>query len=64
MRATLRADGLKTPFSSRQDVSTLTAMLCDLDKRTADPVVNLAEADTITIVYRRPVGGGGWGVGG
>lgn len=58
MRATLRADGLKTPFSSRQDVSTLTAMLCDLDKRTADPVVNLAEADTITIVYRRPMGGG------
>lgn len=60
---TLRADGLNLPFSSEKGVSMFTSTSFDLDRRTAESVVNFAGIDIMTIVYREDVGGDGGGEG-
>ena len=49
---TLRADSFKPLFSSGKDVSVLTAMAFDLDKKIAEAVANLAGLDILAVAYK------------
>ena len=57
---TLGADGFKPPFSSGKEVSVLTVVAFDLDKKTAEGVVNLAGFDILTIAYKKAGRRRGW----
>jgi len=62
MWATLRVDGFKPPFNSGKDMSRLTTMTSDLDKKMAEAVANLAGLDILVIAYKNAGKGGGDGV--
>ena len=59
MWATLRADGFKAPFSSGKDVTVLTAIAFEIDKKTTEAVANLAGLDIMAIAYKNAWKGGG-----
>lgn len=52
MWATLRADRLKPLSSGRKDMSIVTAISFDIDKRATESVANFAGIDILTIAYK------------
>lgn len=55
---TLHDDGLKSPFSSANDILVFTALYFDLKKREAESTANVAALDMLTIAYKKAGRGG------